>query len=491
MDCINTRLWSIIGQRWPITLAMVIGAAACITTLITKEDPTVTLVLSCAGYLGISSSYVLVRLLASKFFPNYANRVRIPTLSKLLGHIVNPIVNQMVKITSNSQRQHFDNFIAELNSSGKLEYVLNEFNKLKKENNIEGMFHLIWGLEEAHRCLDIDVVPSSKSEEESERLRREGENCYEKKQCEKALHFYNLSLMSAPHPEMYTEGTYQQNKSGIENSRIVYRELALAFVSRSVVLYDLKQYRQCIYDIDTALKLGYYNVNNCDILERKMKCLFALNETQEARDVLEECINYLMFCNLSGTEYETKKMSLLKYRHKSYDYSKHSRNRRNSFHAYGNIRNISDEDLVFAYQTPPPPSLVGFENPSIPALSNALRMQYTPQQGRFLIATRDILPGEVLAVEKGYVTSVNIKDPVALQTYCCTCLAHCAAPLPCPECAMVVFCSENCRLEGLTNFHRIECEALATISVLKFPCISAYRMLIKNSYVKLKNLIPQ
>lgn len=36
-------------------------------------------------------------------------------------------------------------------------------------------------------------------------------------------------------------------------------------------------------------------------------------------------------------------------------------------------------------------------------------------------------------------------------------------PLPCPQCVDIVFCSEQCRDDALSTYHRYECGILQTI----------------------------
>ncbi|CAL4122995.1 unnamed protein product, partial [Meganyctiphanes norvegica] len=58
-----------LGRRWTIAVAMFLGGSACIATVITQDDPQVTLVLYCIGKFGISASFVVLPLLASELYP--------------------------------------------------------------------------------------------------------------------------------------------------------------------------------------------------------------------------------------------------------------------------------------------------------------------------------------------------------------------------------------------------------------------------------------
>ena len=115
-------------------------------------------------------------------------------------------------------------------------------------------------------------------------------------------------------------------------------------------------------------------------------------------------------------------------------------------------------------------------NPLLPALSSALEVAYKPEVGRHLVATRDIGVGEVVAVEEATlcrwaiftgetlilakirkVTFARLLPTPALASTCCHCLLESFAPLPCPTCAAVSFCSQSCQNAALSSHHRWEC----------------------------------
>ncbi|CAL4060325.1 unnamed protein product [Meganyctiphanes norvegica] len=417
------------------------------------------------------------------------------------------------KITDvTTKKKHFENFIESLKSSGKYDEVKSRMDCYKREKNVEEMFKCIWELEETHHHLVVNMPCAGKSETLSETLRKDGNKSYKKKHISDALELYNLSIMAAPHPLCLNgkiECSNDTNKccsgseaasNGVEttydglNPDFVpkYNALSLGYANRSAVLLELKQHEKCISDINRAIQLGYPKLNQCKILERKAKCYIALNKPQQARTILEEYLNTVGNSNIDSQKCTDINVSIRKLINEC---NKHDiLNEESVNHTkkiFSDIRKMSsltNDELIFEYNTPPPPLLTA-KNANIPSLCDGLKVHYTPHQGRFIVATRDIKPGEVLAVEPGYVTAVNIKDPHALQTFCFLCLQRTAAPLPCPECAMVVFCSEKCRVDGWNKYHRVECPLLAEISALKFPCFQAFRILIQIPYPKLKDLV--
>nr|XP_045593477.1 SET and MYND domain-containing protein 4-like [Procambarus clarkii] len=247
---------------------------------------------------------------------------------------------------------------------------------IKPENTTEEMFSYLWSLDEAHATLTPVLHPSSKSKDESYVHCRQGDIAYRLHNLVQALSSYNLAILSAPHPDTITDSPKNPGKDK-------YEELAQAYESRSVVLYDLKQYTKCSDDIDRALELGCVQ-SRTKLLDRKRICLKLISEGKDkAFDASAEALNTFEPC--------------------------------------------------FAYINPEPPKLADY-NPAIPSLSSAVKLAYTHSQGRHLIADRDINPGEIVSVEEGYCSALYTEK---LQMYCTVCMRRCNAPLPCPNCKVV------------------------------------------------------
>ena len=88
---------------------------------------------------------------------------------------------------------------------------------------------------------------------------------------------------------------------------------------------------------------------------------------------------------------------------------------------------------------------------------SAVSVKYNEKYGRYLVATRDIKPGEMIFVEKPYVASLNIKKSFM---YCCHCLSVVWAGIPCEGCCWYLFCSEKCKTEAQKQYHDIECSCI-------------------------------
>ena len=104
-----------------------------------------------------------------------------------------------------------------------------------------------------------------------------------------------------------------------------------------------------------------------------------------------------------------------------------------------------DKDLLSEFQP----------NPQFPALSSGVRIVWGGAgRGRYAVAARDIRVGELVAVEQA---AVGILDREQARTHCWHCLTATQAPLPCPGCSGVQFCSSSCRTTALSSYHPHEC----------------------------------
>ena len=71
---------------------------------------------------------------------------------------------------------------------------------------------------------------------------------------------------------------------------------------------------------------------------------------------------------------------------------------------------------------------------------------YTPERGRYVTASRDIDVGECLIHEEAFVNILKFEESL---THCYNCHKDVSVnPLPCENCAAVVFCSTECRTKA-------------------------------------------
>jgi len=104
------------------------------------------------------------------------------------------------------------------------------------------------------------------------------------------------------------------------------------------------------------------------------------------------------------------------------------------------------------------PELSYGSNARLPSASSAIDLQFCPDRGRFMVATQDLNPGDVILREEPYAA---VLESVFRVNHCANCLKKTSTPIPCFECATVQYCGEPCRDEGWVNYHKFECGILA------------------------------
>lgn len=369
----------------------------------------------------------------------------------------------------------------QLKHSGKLNELGKEFSGAEDS---EEMFRYIFQLPEIHKTIALltKTSPSGKSEAEAENLRVEGNNFFANNCYGLALDVYNMSILTAPHPsEKYVSNG---NKLDVDNNKPSYKALAYGYAERSALLFELKEYKRCIADINRAIDIESVKPLFSELIKRKVKCYIALKKNREAKETLNALLLSLSPEHREDADSLDELENLLQQCQITDDSVSNHVDRKN------NIESDLEEWILFQYKNSSPPVLKN-HNPHIPSFSDALKVNYSLLRGRYLTATRDISPGEVVAIEKGYVCIPNTTWPI-LRSRCTVCLSRCHNPIPCPTCARVVFCSEKCRTNGMTSFHTVECVMLPTLIDIGIDknALQTYRLVIKETYRKLKNYVP-
>lgn len=212
----------------------------------------------------------------------------------------------------------------------------------------EDMFSYFWNMEEAHNILTPEVCHPSANKllTESYRYRMLGDDHLENGDYDKALVCYNQSVMYAPHPQIVLSDDTMKSNVSDESQRSLgwgkYQALAQGYDARARLLFKMEQYELCIRDIDLTLDLGCPSLCR-KYLSRLREICMDQKDTQNPADQIKMAKN------------------------------------------------------LFSYMNPTPPKLEEI-NPKMPSVSNAIQFAYTADQGRYLVATRDIRPGNLISL---------------------------------------------------------------------------------------------
>jgi len=297
---------------------------------------------------------------------------------------------------------------------------------------------------------------------DSQRLRNQGNQVYQKNKLVEALELYTQSICLAPHPPPSPNTFVFQNMPGGGGSDHddlggghQYEELALGFANRSAVLFQLKEYELCIRDITRAFDNSYPNNLMYKLFERKARCLKALKEYPRALESMKSAEMWMKYSTLN----ETKSSSFKKDVAKQIEFL----DEKVTAMSITEFKNTCDvrKNAAGPLHLTETPSTEGIEfGQEIPCVRSNVALEYKEGRGRLLVATEDIPPGEIIIVETPY---SSILLPEYYQSHCQSCYMRVKAPIPCWFCAKVRFCSDICRVEAWERFHKVECQQLDLI----------------------------
>lgn len=103
-------------------------------------------------------------------------------------------------------------------------------------------------------------------------------------------------------------------------------------------------------------------------------------------------------------------------------------------------------------------------NDKIPFASESIEVVQDENGKMRVIATRDIQPGEILAVNEKYTKYVN--QFLNLLIDCSYCRKFSWAPIPCDKCEEL-YCSEECKSKDWSKYHRWTCGIIPDTVMIK------------------------
>ena len=296
-------------------------------------------------------------------------------------------------------------FIEMKSEEDRADFVLNHVFIRDKFNNIRGI--------------------EGKNNDKAAKAREEGNKEFQAGNFKAALVKYNLAVCQA-----------QEDKAG--------GELSLALANRSAALQKLKLYSKGVADVDRALEAGYPQDKLFKLFERKGLMLVELRQYDKARDCFSKAKKMVHNSSLNEAKIEKfvsdmgKQFDKIKDRK---DPSEEGETQQKS--------SPQDKHLILQIQKP---------HPKYKSLDVAVEIQYTVDQGRFAVASRDIPAGTSILVEEPLGWTLEAEY---FSSHCQHCLCEVSVPVPCRKCCSVVFCSDTCREEAWSRYHARECGILA------------------------------
>ncbi|XP_075417329.1 protein-lysine N-methyltransferase SMYD4 [Tenrec ecaudatus] len=260
---------------------------------------------------------------------------------------------------------------------------------------------------------------------------------------------------------------------GVSHSAPNTEDISLCYANRSVTLFHLGHYETCLEDIIRAQSHGYPERLQPKMMFRKAECLVALGRLQEARQTISNLENIFSAKPAVAVSYSQilqRKLPHLK----------------TKLEGRGILSETFPASLTKAFKDMD----LKEESEQIPGASSSVALCVDPLKGRYLIATKDILPGELLLKEDAFVSALNPGEmpqphpgPESKwgtrvshgDLHCHRCLKHTLAMVPCDECSYAKYCSQECREQAWELYHSAECPQGALLLTLGIFCQVALR----------------
>lgn len=296
--------------------------------------------------------------------------------------------------------------------------LLQQFEHLKTDDE---RFFIALGVvvEYADVFLDSKSEYRCKNSKRAKELWEYGNNSFIDHEQEEAMRSYTESIM------------YASDSS---------EELALSYMNRSAVLFNLGKYEESIQDIDRALNGSCPDKLRMKLYKRKGLCLRKLGRPG-AEILFREALEWLNKTSLDKAEMDEVRSQLEK------------------------LISATVPLVVLPTNMKQVPLLeVHTPNPEIPCASGAVVLKYTKKFGRHLVAKRQIKVDEILVIEKPFCQRLTPKNS---RTHCAYCLNQSWNMIPCKYCVNEAYCSEACKDKAWDEYHEGECPILGYLRHFK------------------------
>ncbi|XP_036622846.1 SET and MYND domain-containing protein 4 isoform X2 [Trichosurus vulpecula] len=275
---------------------------------------------------------------------------------------------------------------------------------------------------------------------------------------------------------------------GTSHARPNTQEMSLCFANRSAAFFHLAQYETCLEDIGRAQMHGYPERLQPKLMLREAECLMALGRRQEAALVIHN-LEQNMEAQLASTD--GPNLQVLQRR------LHHLKTRREEDKGLAEARPIAQAHALKEIN-------LRAQNQRIPSAASFVSLCSDPSRGRYLIATEDVLPGELLVKEEAFVSVLNPGETLWLRPgpearrdsraalgdlHCHRCLKPTVAVIPCQGCSYAKYCSQHCMQLAWECYHRTECSLGGTLLTLGVFCHMALRTVLLAGFELIAELV--
>eukprot|EP00102_Acyrthosiphon_pisum_P022449 XP_016659659.1 PREDICTED: SET and MYND domain-containing protein 4-like isoform X2 [Acyrthosiphon pisum] len=236
---------------------------------------------------------------------------------------------------------------------------------------------------------------------------------------------------------------------------------ALAQANRSAAYFHTGEYEHCLNDAFSALKSKNYPSKLAYKLYQRMgHAERILGFVEQAKESYALCLERLDEADMSAENKRRFRAEVEKF---VTECEKQPTERKRPM------------------ETPCVEQLVGGRNENIPALSSFVELKMSESMERGVYATRDINPGDVVAIDEPY-----IGWPFPECAGVCNfngCMKINSALIQCPKCKLVSYCNKDCMNKDDKDGHNLECTIIYIIRTT-IPGISKINELAMKWFLK-------
>lgn len=353
-----------------------------------------------------------------------------------------------------------------------------------------------------------------KSAEDSERMRKTGNELFAKARFTESTEKYTEAIRCAPvdrshfeiacheeeeedidSPKKINGNELESREQQLINARAMLTgsgELSLAFANRSASLFHSKRFQEAIVDVDCALFFAYPLETRYKLYERRAKSWLQLGRKDKVYADASEALRLVQLSAAAADETQRKKLTdsleILKQkcqitRKERISSKTNSKSGDSNCGEQDNFQGSSEDGLdvsttnsnnnnkesngyrccvarspcnTFAesLQDVCPETVCLSRDSNICSFFDAVEVRRSELCGRYTVAKHDLHAGEVVATETPYSA---VLYPSCYDTHCYRCFARITLPFPCLSCRDVVFCGMKCWRSAWKGFHWAEC----------------------------------